>query len=167
MPQGEPHSINPQVDYSISATFGVYRFYWSVVMPKKILFALVFILLAATPVLGKSVANGPVIKTLDRHLEDVGCVYYLRKAQPNDFPVFLNSSGGTWMDIDGEKRQLMLDDSYEGKNSSRYTAGEYQIYLEYGRAKVLEGGVDHKRAKITVQKQGSTTLIKVKGGCGC
>ncbi len=136
-------------------------------MPRKILFALMFILLACTPVLGKSVANGPVIKTLDRHLEDVGCVYYLRKAQSDDFPVFLNSSEGTWMHIDGEKRQLIPDDTYPGENASKYTAGDYQVYIEYGRAKVREGGVDHNRARITVQKQGNSTLVKVKGGCGC
>jgi hypothetical protein len=146
----------------------VNNIYWRrVVMLKKSLVPFVLGLLMLGPAFAETKPVGPVVKPLDRSLEDVGCVYFDRKAKNNAFPILLSDPEGTVMYIDGEVRQLTLDDKYEGKNSSRYTVGEYQILVDYGRVKQHEGGTSFGNAKITVQKQGRSTVIKAKGGCGC
>jgi hypothetical protein len=139
----------------------------ALVMLKKTLLPVALILMACAPAFAAKQPAGPVIKPLNRHLEDAGCSYYERKAKNDDFPIFLSDPEGTLMDIDGEVRQLTLDNDYEGKNSSRYTAGEYTIRLDYGSMKQYEGGISHGRVKMTVRTPKRSTVIKAKGGCGC
>jgi hypothetical protein len=142
--------------------------YWGrMVMLKKSLVAFVLCLLMLGPAFAETKLEGPIVKPLDRTLEDVGCVYFDRKAEKDAYPILLSDPEGTVMDIDVELRQLTLDDNYEGKNSSRYTAEEYQILVDYGRVKQHEGGTSFGNARITVQKQGRSTVIRAKGGCGC
>jgi hypothetical protein len=142
-------------------------YFWSVVMSKTFRLALILVVFAIVPVWAESKPRGPVVVPLDQRMEDVGCVYYERKSGKTAFPIFLSTVDGTWMNIDGEKRQLTQLDSDNDNDSGQYMAGDYRIVLAYGKAKELEGGVNYGRVTITVQKQNRSTVIKAKGSCGC
>lgn len=137
--------------------------FWMALIMKR-LFVLALVWFLGIPVLAADKQPAPVIRPMNRVLDDVGCVFNERRGNA---PILITSPSGNWMHIDGQERQLTVVESTDESDYGEYQTGDYRIRIHYGPSKMHEGGASYRWSKITVTRQGRMTQLKVKGGCGC